>query len=568
MAIRMLHEGHSPRLRRTSLLLLLPPGARKSIASRALHGSIGCHACAVRPLLFVLIKRRKLGNGKSAPFTTPKTTYMVLIPLHHRALEELFRHVREARQNLAGALPHGSLVVRDAVLLAEGAHDLVRLGKAVARQRRPEVVLHLVLEPAAEPVHERVARDVARGADLELPEVRALVRLVERHAVVAEAKDDGEHEAARAGGDEEEGDGAREGARLRAESAHPRVVDEEANTLEPEVRHKLLGHLQVLRLPGERVREDEGEGALEPGQASKAEDGEVAEGLVRHEPLGQLRVRRLRHAVRPRQQWHGVDVRIAVLRGRRGLVEVRHRVVRVVLVFPPGNVEALPDVTNHHASEVAEAAVLEDLVVQEVVREPAALLPEERKEKRAHKVHVEVIRVEHEGPGNAAERERAEALPDVVDGARIEEARLLELHAQVAVGLLELGLRLRLLQMRRRLGKVQLADAELLHGLVGRHRVERSEGVRHVITSVGEDHQATRVIRVVAHIVHLVAVDHPGVIRRAVLVDLVPGVLLRERVRAAAEARAGVRALTHGCLGTAWGLRWWRGLGYEVGGRR
>lgn len=52
------------------------------------------------------------------------------------------------------------------VLLAEGLYQGVYLPEVVARNLRKEVVIHLIVKPAAEEVDERGARDVTRGGDL------------------------------------------------------------------------------------------------------------------------------------------------------------------------------------------------------------------------------------------------------------------------------------------------------------------------------------------------------------------------------------------------------------------
>lgn len=53
------------------------------------------------------------------------------------------------------------------MLLAKPFHERVHLAEVVPRDLGEQVVVHLVLEPPAEPVHERRARDVASGGNLQ-----------------------------------------------------------------------------------------------------------------------------------------------------------------------------------------------------------------------------------------------------------------------------------------------------------------------------------------------------------------------------------------------------------------
>ena len=58
-------------------------------------------------------------------------------------------------------------------------------------------------------------------------------------------------------------------------------------------------------------------------------------------------------------------------------MQVRHGVVRVVLGLPPLHGEALEQITDDNAHHISVGTVLEHLVMQEVVGQPAALLPEQ-----------------------------------------------------------------------------------------------------------------------------------------------------------------------------------------------
>lgn len=255
--------------------------------------------------------------------------------------EEVRGNGAEVLQHLHRALPHTRLVVPHAVLLAEGLHQLVQFPQLVPRDHGEQVVVHLcwvwmgvdrwmggqsiswpsiltqsspssatpmptptptsdsiqasqasgseshlVAEAAAEPLDEPPARDVARGGDLELPEVGPLVGVVDGHAVVAEAEDEREEEAAHhLGGEEVE---ERAGGRhvQPHERAVPGVVREEAELLEAHVLDGLALGGGALGGPERRAGEgveDEEEGLEEPRDARDEEDGEVEDGLVADE---------------------------------------------------------------------------------------------------------------------------------------------------------------------------------------------------------------------------------------------------------------------------------------------
>merc|ERR1712216_940613 len=73
---------------------------------------------------------------------------------------------------------------------------------------------------------------------------------------------------------------------------------------------------------------------------------------------------------------HGVNVGVAILRGGCGIVQVRDGVVAGVLVLPPLHGVALHEVAPEDSHEVTVLAALEDLMMEEVVCQPSALLPE------------------------------------------------------------------------------------------------------------------------------------------------------------------------------------------------
>jgi hypothetical protein len=76
----------------------------------------------------------------------------------------------------------------------------------------------------------------------------------------------------------------------------------------------------------------------------------------------------------PGQQ--GVSINIGILS-----MNVRRSVVSVVLILPPGGRETLADTSEESSEEVSPEAILEDLVMQEIVGEPTALLPEDSQDR-------------------------------------------------------------------------------------------------------------------------------------------------------------------------------------------
>mmetsp|Transcript_28943 Transcript_28943/g.48601 ORF Transcript_28943/g.48601 Transcript_28943/m.48601 type:complete len:202 (-) Transcript_28943:860-1465(-) len=182
------------------------------------------------------------------------------------------------RQHFNRASPHVCFMVRHALFLAERLHQLVHFGQVVARQHGEEVVVHLVLQPAAEPVYEHVRGHVAGGGHLQLPEVRALVGGVDGHAVVAQAEDDGQEEAAHGLRDHEEGGGI-EQRHVAEHSEEPHIVQCEHGLLGGGVGHVLAvqlgggGGVLPPAAPGEHPA------LVRPGQAREQQHGEVEDAL-------------------------------------------------------------------------------------------------------------------------------------------------------------------------------------------------------------------------------------------------------------------------------------------------
>jgi hypothetical protein len=64
---------------------------------------------------------------------------------------------------------------------------------------------------------------------------------------------------------------------------------------------------------------------------------------------------------------------------------------------------------------------------------------------------------------------------------------------------------------------VQLSNVESLEVLMGRGGMESTKNISEIITTVGEDDTATRVIIPVAHVVDFALKVHPAVLGSAVL---------------------------------------------------
>ena len=458
--------------------------------------------------------------------------------LLHHVHDEVVGDLLQMLQNLDGALDEVGLVVLDAPLLAEGFDELVALGKVVAGHHGEEVVIDLVLESAAEPVDEELGEavasgDVAGGGHLELPEVRPGGGVVGGHAVVAKAEDEGQEEAAGAGGGEEVGEGVGDGepSKSGGEGDDPGPVHGDAGPLEEGVLESLALHLELGVLRGGAEAVGGLEGLVEPGEAGEEEDGEVGEGLPPDHELDEGAVLAVGAELAeglglletPGEEGHGVDVGIAVLGDGGRVVEVGHGVVAVVLVLPPLHAVSLHEVAPEDADEVSVLALLEDLVVEEVVGEPSALLPEEAEEEGAADVHGEGVGAVDHGDGRGPHGHVEGALVGVVELGALEHAHHDELGPEVAVSLLEVELALVLVGDGLR---DEVADVELLHHGLAALRVEGGEDVRHVVAGVGEDDGAAGMLVPVGHVVHLVLVDDPGILGGNVLLDLGPRVLL------------------------------------------
>ena len=67
-------------------------------------------------------------------------------------------------------------------------------------------------------------------------------------------------------------------------------------------------------------------------------------------------------------------------------MQVRYGVVAVVFILPPLHAKTLHQIANNDPRIVTVLPLLENLVVEEVVREPPTLLPEKAQEESAQKM--------------------------------------------------------------------------------------------------------------------------------------------------------------------------------------
>mmetsp|Transcript_3616 Transcript_3616/g.7877 ORF Transcript_3616/g.7877 Transcript_3616/m.7877 type:complete len:221 (-) Transcript_3616:206-868(-) len=197
--------------------------------------------------------------------------------------------------------------------------------------------------------------------------------------------------------------------------------------------------------------------------------------------------------------------------------------VAVVLVLPPLHGVALHEVTPEDAGEVAILALLENLVVEEVVGEPTTLLPEHAKEEGGPKMHGEGVGIVNHGNGGRPHGHVEGALVGVEELGGFEHSHHDELGPQVAISLLKVELPLIL--VRDALGD-EIPDVESLHHGLRALGVKGGEDVGHIVPGVGENDAAAGMLVPVGHIVDLVLVDNPGIFGSDVFLNLGPGVLL------------------------------------------
>lgn len=157
----------------------------------------------------------------------------------------------------------------------------------------------------------------------------------------------------------------------------------------------------------------------------------------------------MQHRPRPGEERHRVDVRIAVLGVGSGRVDIGNGVVRVVLVGPPRDGEALGKISPEVSHHVSDATIGKDLVVEDFVAEPAALLEKHAENNGGGSAGGEVGPRPAVEDGDQVGRKQCQAkrrclLVGVVQRRRVEETHGAKLGAKGAISTLELNLFVRL----------------------------------------------------------------------------------------------------------------------------
>mmetsp|Transcript_12523 Transcript_12523/g.27654 ORF Transcript_12523/g.27654 Transcript_12523/m.27654 type:complete len:444 (-) Transcript_12523:158-1489(-) len=430
------------------------------------------------------------------------------------------------------------LVVSHAPFLAKAHDKFVHRPQMVTGNLGKQMVLHLVLKSAAEPVHESLgnsvsAGDVAGGGHLKLPKVGTLVRIIRGHAVVAKPKDEGQEESARAGGSEEKtnGFGQAKSAEPGAKRRHPDIMEDDAAFLQYGILQTLGLQFQGRVGTGRSQTERRLKRFPQPRKPRQEKNGKVKEDLkFDHEThegrvgsrLGQFPVG-LRLLQRPRQHGHGIDVRISVLGQCRRAVQVWYRVMGVVFVLPPLHGVSLHQIAPVNSGQISEFTVFEHLVVKVVMCQPTALLEEKSHHKSGADVRGGRFGVKGQSHGRGPDGHVREKFVDVEQLGAFEKTKFDELDAQVAVSFLEGDLAVGFVHVAL---DDELPDEEVFHGGLGARSVHGGENVGHVVSSVSENDGSAGVIVPVRDIVDFVVIDHPRIFRDGVLFHFIPSVFL------------------------------------------
>mmetsp|Transcript_5605 Transcript_5605/g.18977 ORF Transcript_5605/g.18977 Transcript_5605/m.18977 type:complete len:307 (-) Transcript_5605:70-990(-) len=216
----------------------------------------------------------------------------------------------------------------------------------------------------------------------------------------------------------------------------------------------------------------------------------------------------VQHLLAPRQDGQRVNVRV-----HRAVVVVElvgGGVVGVVLALPPAHAEALHEVAPEVPHVVVVLAVLENLMVKEVVREPPTLLPEEAHDEGRGRHRAPRVAAPDDREGQAQDHELDDALHGVVRLVALEQPLGDHVRAQLA----------EVRHDARQLG-VLLAELPNLHRLQqgpGGSRMEHGEHLSGILARPGVDNIATGVRgRELGHIVDLAPDDDPRVVLCVVL---------------------------------------------------
>jgi hypothetical protein len=193
--------------------------------------------------------------------------------------------------------------------------------------------------------------------------------------------------------------------------------------------------------------------------------------------------------------------------------------VTVVLVLPPRDRETLHQITPEKTVVVSVPAVAKDLVMQEVMCQPAALLEEKSHKTNGEHLDCNIVREVHEKHRSCPHGNVRKLLVDVEPIVGLEHAHDDQLGSQISVGLLEISL---LVVLVFDAFYNEFADEELLHHSLGARRMKGGKDICHVISGVSEDDGTTRMLIPARYVVNFVVVHHPGIRRGTVLLYLSP----------------------------------------------
>ena len=451
-------------------------------------------------------------------------------------------------------------MVSNLPFLAEGLDQIVGLLQVVSGDHREQVVVNLVLKSTTEPIDKELRKavstgNVTGGGDLKLPEVWSGFGIVDGHTIVSQTEHNGQEESTRAshGHEKTEGVKAREASESGNEGNSPGVVNDKSDLLEDRVL-KSLGFTFELGVLGSG---SDSVGILErfiqPGKTGEQQDREVKVLLTLDHELDKSRIltlvefsERLSLLDGPSQHRHGVNIGITILREGTRVVEVRDGVVTVVLVLPPLHGVTLHDTTPEESRVVTVSASLVDLVVQEVVRQPSALLEEKSHPQGGSNVNKSVLREGHHSKSGQEHGKVGGLLVNVEPEVALEHSHDNELRSKVSVGLLERALVV-VLVFNTLYNKA--SDKELLQKVFRSLGVEGSKDISGIVTGMGEDDGTTGVVTPVGNVVDLVVVDDPSIVGSRVLLHIGPSVLWHLlQLVLALKGDSCITSFTHGCV--------------------
>jgi hypothetical protein len=119
--------------------------------------------------------------------------------LSNHFLNKVIRNLSQMLQNLSLTLDHISLMIRNIPLLTETVHEFMALWQVVTRNSGKEMMIYLILQSSAEPVHKSLgdstsSNNISGGGYLQLPEIGTSLCGISRHTIVSKSKNESEEE--------------------------------------------------------------------------------------------------------------------------------------------------------------------------------------------------------------------------------------------------------------------------------------------------------------------------------------------------------------------------------------